>query len=292
MAPVLSFERGGLMRFQNTTLALATGALVALSMAAAPAVAQGKAKAKARTARPSAVKNQTPNAPAPAAAPEAEKSDKVDISDIENKYWAPKDTDFSVVQNRTYTKEGKFGLALQGGLLVNDGYSDGTVYGGTVNYFFSERYGVEATYATADVHENDSTKRLIDYGGGIKPDYGRMQNYYGVAFNWIPFYAKMSVLGKKIIYFDMAFSPAIGMMNYEQVTEGGGLDKSAMAYGFDVTQYFFLSKNFSLRVDLRNRWFKEDVAKYYTSDGISMGTTFRNKTTTNTQLLFGVNFFF
>src|SRR5690606_26784918 len=127
-----------------------------------------------------------------------EKTDKVDISDLENKYWAPKDTDFSVVQNRTYTKEGKFGLALQGGLLVNDGYSDGTVYAASLNYFFTERHGMEFTYTGADLKENDSTKSLVGFAGGVKPDYGQMSGYYGVSYNWVPFYAKMSVLGKKI----------------------------------------------------------------------------------------------
>ena len=42
----------------------------------------------------------------------ATKTDKVDISDLEQKYWAPKDTDFSVVQNRTYTKEKRFTFSL------------------------------------------------------------------------------------------------------------------------------------------------------------------------------------
>ena len=183
-------------------------------------------------------------------------------------------------------------MALQGGLLVNDGYSDGSIYGATANYFFSERYGMEATYTVADLEENDSVKSLVTYGGGIKPDFGQVTGYYGVAFNWVPFYAKMSVLGKKIMYFDMAFSPAIGMMQYDQITENGNQGKSALAYGFDITQYFFLSQNFSVRFDLRNRWFKEDVAKYYTSGGIPVGQTFRSKSTTNTQILLGINFFF
>src|ERR1700731_3336923 len=51
--------------------------------------------------------------------------DKVDISDLENKYWAPKDTDFSVVQNRTYTKAHRFALSALIGPIVNDPYSTG-----------------------------------------------------------------------------------------------------------------------------------------------------------------------
>lgn len=266
------------MRLQNTSIALATGVLLAFALFSAPGAAQSK-KAKA------------PKAKAVKEAPAGE-SDKVDISDLENKYWAPKDTDFSVVQNRTYTKEGRFALALQGGSLVNDGYSEGFVYGATANYFFSERYGIEATYITADLENNEPTNQLRDFGGGVQPDFGRMTSYYGAGFNWVPFYAKMSVLGKKILYFDMAFTPSVGMMGYDQIIEGGKIGKSAFAYGIDVTQYFFLTNNFSIRIDLRNRWFQEDVAKYYTSGGVTRGTTFRTKTTNNTQFLLGVNFFF
>ncbi|MEO0335372.1 MAG: hypothetical protein AAF202_03205, partial [Pseudomonadota bacterium] len=43
--------------------------------------------------------------------------DRVDISDLENKYWAPKDTDFKVVQNRLYTKEKRFSLSTGIGIL-------------------------------------------------------------------------------------------------------------------------------------------------------------------------------
>lgn len=265
------------MRFQNTTFALAAGVLLSFALATAPTLAQSKkSKVPAKAEKPT----------------QDTDTDKVDISDIENKYWAPKDTDFSVVQNRTYTKEGRFALALQGGLILNDNYSDGMTYGGTANYFFSERYGIEATYMVADLEDNDPTKQLVEFGGGVYPDFGRMTNYYGIGFNWVPFYAKMSMMGKKILYFDMAFTPAIGIMEYDQITQNSKIAKSAMAYGFDVTQYFFLSRNFSLRLDLRNRWFKEDVAKYYTSGGLQEGQTFRNKSTYNMQLIFGLNYFF
>ncbi len=75
-------------------------------------------------------------------APEAKKDEKLDITDLEQKYWAPKDTDFSVVQNRTYTKAGRVALSLSGP-IVNDPFSSGYNPSVKVNYYFSERYGVE-----------------------------------------------------------------------------------------------------------------------------------------------------
>src|SRR4051812_27159079 len=118
----------GSMATRNTSLyGIATGVLMAAAFAATSAFAQGK----------------------PATAPGGQppkKDDKVDISDLENKYWAPKDTDFSVVQNRTYTKDKRFFGTLHFGRPVNDQWSSGNVFGVSGNYFWSERFGVQATW--------------------------------------------------------------------------------------------------------------------------------------------------
>src|ERR1700722_15225129 len=65
-----------------------------------------------------------PNAaanPAPSASPSPDK--KVDISDLENRYWTAKDTEFNVVQNRLYTKAKRFSVTLQGGTNLSDTYT-------------------------------------------------------------------------------------------------------------------------------------------------------------------------
>jgi hypothetical protein len=49
------------------------------------------------------------------ASPSPNPDKKVDISDLENRYWTAKDTEFSVVQNRLYTKAKRFSVTLQGG---------------------------------------------------------------------------------------------------------------------------------------------------------------------------------
>jgi hypothetical protein len=187
--------------------------MVAFSQAA---VAQQKGK-KAQPAPAPAVAPAASSPTAPAA-----KNDKVDISDLENKYWAPKDTDFSVVQNRTYTKDGRIFLTGHYGQMVNDQYSEGTLTGGSLNYFFSERYGIQATYLAGDLKNSQGTNDLINgFGSGVTPNHGKLSSYYGVGFSWVPFYAKMSFLGKKIIYFDMAITPTLGMTQYDQQIEGG-----------------------------------------------------------------------
>src|SRR5687768_17351365 len=87
-------------------------------MMASSAFAQNKAYQRKKpaadaTAVPAApgaptVKKGDAGQPADAAGVKKPESEKLDIQGLEEKYWAPKDTDFSVVQNRTYTKAKRF----------------------------------------------------------------------------------------------------------------------------------------------------------------------------------------
>lgn len=234
-------------------------------------------------------KKVTPPAPTTPSAPTAPvKGDQVDISDIENKYWAPKDTDFNVVQNRTYTKEKRFSLSAQYGPVVNETLNEGTGAAFGMNYYFTERWGLQLNYTMFMLKNSPATQAFIDAGGG--PDYGRAKNMYDIGLNWIPFYAKMSVIGKKIIYFDMAITPTIGMMNYEQRTLLlGDKQQSAMTYGFDITQLFFMHKNFAIKVDYKQRYYKEEIIRYY---GAGAGGKVKDKSSDNTSLMFGLAVFF
>jgi len=216
--------------------------------------------------------------------------DKVDISDIENKYWAPKDTDFSVVQNRTYTKEKRYSLSAQVGPLTNDQYAEGVALAFTGNYFLSERYGVQLSFIGGDFSNREVVDNFISQGG--RPNYGQINNTMAAGFSWVPFYAKMSVLGQKIIYFDMAFTPTLGATNYTQFVSTGNKEDTAPTLGLDITQYFFFSKNFAVRFDYRNIWFAEKVLQFQADIGYPTGSKRKDKITNVNFLLLGATFFF
>ena len=225
----------------------------------------------------------------------AEKSktagDRVDISDLENKYWAPKDTDFSVVQNRTYTKEKRFSLSLGTGILINDPYNEATMFDVTGNYYLNERYGVELSFQKADIQEGEVVSNLAQFSdGGSRPNFSQIDTMYEVGFNYVPFYAKVSVLGKRIIYFDMMITPIVGLVNYDIQLEEGPNSKSAFSYGFNISQHFFLSENITVRADLKNRWFNEDRIQWEQSgrENVSLGSVFNNTTT----FTVGLQYFF
>ncbi len=221
-------------------------------------------------------------------------SDKLDVTDLENKYWAPKDTDFSVVQNRTCDlKDHKIFLSLQFGPDLSTGnYVEGNHIGLTGNYFFSERYGLQLTYLDSALHPNRAVGDLANANG--YPNFGIMQNYYGLGFNWVPFYSKMSFLGKKILYFDMAITPTIGMTQYDQQMFTGNAGQSSFTYGFDITQYYFFTSHFAFRVDLKNQWWNEKVVQYVTNaaQGHNTGDPLKTQLDRDMIFLFGFTWYF
>jgi outer membrane beta-barrel protein len=273
------------MGTQNTACTrILAGGLAALAIVLSkPSHAQAKKQQSQAQQAPTAVTG-VKVAPAP--------GDKVDITDLESKYWAPKDTDFSVVQNRTYSKDHKFAIAPVWGRPINDSHSEGNLFGATANYFWSERMGVQVTYLSADLKNNQGTDDLKILGSGVQPDHGKISAYYGVGYNLVPFYAKMSFWGKRIIYFDMAFTPHIGMTEYDQIIQAGNKSGSALTYGLDISQFFFFSRWLAVRVDLKNHFRTEEVRRFRSGTGYSAGDKVSDKNMHDTMFLVGTMFYF
>lgn len=193
---------------------------------------------------------------------------KVDVQNLEKRYWAPKDTKFKVVQNRTYTKTKKLSLTLMPSLMLNEEYSKGFGMDLAVGYYFNDRWGVELEYQTMSLDDNDLQSEVIALGGFA--NHGKTTSYMGVTGRWMPFYAKMSFMGTRIVYFDLSLGVSAGIMNYEQQFDaanatvrsalaGQSLDQSAFAVGFDISQSFYMSKKLLLRVDYKHRFYTQDL---------------------------------
>lgn len=197
-------------------------------------------------------------------------SDKLDIQKLEQKYWSAKDDDFSVIQNRAFQKEKRMFLSVNYGIPFNDANSVGTLTGLNLGYFFSERWGIELNHVSSQFKFNDT----VDYFKktyGVLPDHNTFKSAQTVMAYWIPIYAKMSLLDKKILYFDMGFGVGMGTTSYDQNSctivavckSGTGLEgidktrKSASHYAFSIMQQFFLSEHWAIRIDLMNRYTNE-----------------------------------
>ncbi len=193
---------------------------------------------------------------------------KVDVQNLEKRYWAPKDKKFKVVQNRTYTKTKKVSFTVMPSLMLNEEYSKGFGMDLAVGYYFNDRWGLELEYQTMSLDDNDLQSEVIALGGFA--NHGKTTSYMGASVRWMPFYAKMSFLGSRIVYFDLSLGLTAGLMNYDQqfdesnatvVSTLGGRDlsQSATAFGFDISQSFYMSKKLLLRVDYKHRFYSQDL---------------------------------
>jgi outer membrane beta-barrel protein len=223
----------------------------------------------------------------------SDKSDKVDISELEQRYWAPKDQEFSVVQNRLYQKAKRPYITVGWGPVINDTYSTGSVVGGSVGYYFTEKMGVELTYHAADAKKNTLVQGFISQFQ-TSPDHNLLKDFVGLSYVFTPIYAKLSFMDTRIVHFDMSISPGIGMTRYEQQLNDRTLSPtSTPTFSLDITQQFFLTGNLALRFDVRNRFYREELLKWKGSGlTVPTGTVLRTETTTNTIVVFGLTYFF
>lgn len=217
--------------------------------------------------------------------PPAGNSDKLDVEGLEKKYWSAKDDDFTVVQNRTFTKNKKFYVSLMTGKMVNDGFIEGAPNSISLGYFFNEKNGINIDYTSYTTKNNSVTNQFIGQNGA-SPSYNSLMNTTSLRYFWSPIYAKVSLLEKKILYLDFAIGAHIGQTGYRVMTINGGDVKKTTHYGFDISQLWFLNKNFAVRFDIRNTWSTQEQKNYRTSADLG-STRFQD----NAWLL-GLNYFF
>jgi hypothetical protein len=207
------------------------------------------------------------NTPSEQPAPTASQSDKLNVDNLEKKYWSSKDDNFTVVQNRTFTKVQKYFLSLRTGKLINDGYSEGVPTALSAGYFWSERWGMELDSQTFSLKDNAITKGFNSFG--VYPNYNKPKSSKSLGVVFVPIYAKVSLFEQKILYLDLAFGLNFGTAQYTIETDKGQILKSTGQFGFDITQNWFISKDFALRFDIRNKWSSQDQMKYQISSTAS-----------------------
>lgn len=219
-------------------------------------------------------------------------SDKLDIKKLEDKYWSAKDDDFSVVQNRTYQKANRFFVSLYSGFPLNDPYSNGNINGFSAGYFTSERWGYEVTYLSDNFRDNDATDQFIVDHKTV-PNHNTLNKQMTASVNFVPLYAKMSFLDKKIIYFDMGIGLGLGQTEYTQNISTGNQTMNSLHYLFDVYQQFFFSERFSLKLSFRNTWTTEERMRYKLNPGESESNrSLGSKAINDSALLFGLTTWF
>lgn len=237
---------------------------------------------------------QQPSAPAK---PAPRSSDRVDLKKLEEKYWSAKDDDYSVVQNRTFSKEGKFFVSAVYGPVINDPFATSRMAGAILGYYFNEDFGVEANYFFANSKKNKSVEEFNSLNAfGVSPDYNLPGNSATVSLSYTPFYAKMAFMNKSILYFDMGFTAGLGMTEYNQVVRPEGatageeeIKQSSPHFEIGIVQQLFLTKNFAFRLDLKNTFYNKKTVSFQKPGPLPRLE--KSSTDYNTTVTFGLTLF-
>lgn len=217
-------------------------------------------------------------------------SEKIDIQKLEEKYWSAKDSDFSVVQNRTYTKAKKLNLSVSYGIPVNDAYSTGSVLGVTSSWYFNERHGVEFSYQSTNFVDNDASNDFKNAFAAL-PNQNRLRSSQTLSYAVVPFYAKMSFWDRSIVYFDIGFHLGVGSSTYDQIVDTGNRSQNALHTSIGMTQHLFFSNNISFRFDYTAKFSSQERVKYRIPANESESARSLGKASvTDTSLLFGLTF--
>lgn len=229
-------------------------------------------------------------------------SDKVDLKKLEDKYWAAKDDEYGVIQNRTFAKARKFYLSLVVyGPLINDPYAKARASGGMLGYYLTEDWGIELNYLGYDSTQNDTVTAYESQFGGAKPDYDLVKSTQSVSLSYTPFYAKMAFMNKAILYFDMGFTFGVGLTNYEiQKVNKDSLGnksqanemKSSPHFEVGVMQQLFLSQYFAFRLDIKNSFYTQKKKQYEIGIGVPESSRLESdKSVNDTTITFGLSVF-
>ena len=228
-------------------------------------------------------------------------SDKMDLKKLEDKYWSSKDDDYGVIQNRTFSKTGKYYGSLVYGTLVNDPFAKSKVAGGMAGYYLNEDFGIELSYLSYGSKQNDTVSAYENQFGGVKPDFDLVKANKAISISYTPFYAKMAFMNKAILYFDMGFTLGAGITDYEQqkVTKDGAGNKtqanemaSSPHFEIGVMQQLFLSQYFAFRLDIKNSFYTQKIRQYEIPIGADESTrTSSSKSANDTTISFGLTLF-
>jgi outer membrane beta-barrel protein len=127
------------------------------------------------------------------------------------------------VQKRDFMKDGKLALLLRGGLYSGDLTSTSWIVGGSLTFYFTEDFGIEASFDLTPV-SLDMDVPLAEFFDDDRFDPG--MGYLGLAnVVWSPIHAKLKT-GGGIVHADMLFYAGGGRLFHDSV-QGVTLDAGA-----------------------------------------------------------------
>lgn len=167
----------------------------------------------------------------------------------------------SVLQNRYFLKSWRPEIGFLAGSFLNESYTDTNLTGVRAALFTNEWFGFEyqsirTTIADSDdrkalnklVYKRVSDDKLVSPDPDINPVHGISELTAVMA----PFYGKLNLMDMLIVYSDLYLTAGAAQLDSKQ----GKL--TAMVFG--AGQRFYIGQSTSLRIDFRDRTYKEQRA--------------------------------
>lgn len=177
----------------------------------------------------------------------------------------------TVLQNRYFLKSYRPEFGLMAGMIVDEAYLNTATFGARAGMFMTEWLGFEVQTLKTKVSDSDDRKALQqkrtikpDSSGDARPatnEQGEliyvtsdpevnavhgMQDFTVVA---APFYGKLNLLNKWIIYTDLYAGGGVSRVETDQ----GDIMGMTLAIG----ERFYLGKAWSMRIDIKDRIYTE-----------------------------------
>lgn len=207
-------------------------------------------------------------------------NEKRQVETIKEKYWARGDeSELGVVQNRLYTKAGKVEVGFFGGLVSTDPFLDVQTIGASAGWHLSEYFALHAlgwkSYASPS-----SALRVFEAERKATTNTNMPKSFLGLELAGSFLYGKLSLFGKKIIYYDLYVNGGAGLTE----TESGRYFTPIVGLG----QQFYVTKMISLKINYRLTPYHENIIEKVIPT--SMGTVIDERTNWSHTFALGVSF--
>lgn len=176
--------------------------------------------------------------------------ERIDVQTMKRRYWTVGNEDLmDVVQNRLYTKKGRVEAALRYGFWSDDPFQDQKTTALSVGYHLSEFISIHGFYGAISASNNGAfaeAKKATSTPSfsGVDPVVNPGKSVMGAEVRASLIYGKLSLLGSRIIYYDLNVA---GGVSQHKTRDGA----SSIGFFAGLGQQFFLSKRFFLTVDYR-----------------------------------------
>jgi outer membrane beta-barrel protein len=182
----------------------------------------------------------------------SEGAEELDVENIKKKYWATGDeSEMGVVQNRLYSKSHKFQFGLGTGTAISDPFLSLRPLAAFAGYNFNEFVGVNFNYMKV---YSKASNALIKLREGLKEANTVIPyRFMGGEVTGSLLYGKLSLLGQKIIYYDLYLTGGAGQMKVET--------GNPFALTMGLGQRFYINRWFSLKADYKAIRYVETIVE-------------------------------